>query len=445
MLASRPVVPSQRPASALPRASSAASNRTHTLASCKRKEASGNSNNAHRTSAVDVSVILTPRPEVIRRIPPPHTRRPNTAGLRDHNKLWSLEKLQSIVTRNGIGSAAWQCTYKDMDLFGALRAARSSTAAAAQDSDEEDETEQEAARRRRIQDELEKVREKQFMRDTSGPAAAEAAPVSRLLPNRFSYAELPREAALLRCLRAASGLLVTSKHPRRLEALDVLREIVRQPEHQKNETRSPGVTVKVVGRSTVADKMQALGTAPDTADVAIRIFKDFACGDTVVVAPMMLDAIDYCREQSAETLVKLILRSLGLLKATAHCAELHSAVNLVHRTAVETVRAASLAASKSLRAAVCAARSGAALAESSRGKDTFIVTEQQCDAEFHRLVQCVLEPKRPPVSSSPAASTSEPSFPQVVDAVKWPEMRSVILTHAAEYPILHDIILTEQL
>ena len=67
--------------------------------------------------------ILSPPKDIKRRITSAGpVRRPNTAGLKDHQVPWSVEHLRGKVTRNGVGSATWRSALSELQQFEAQRA-----------------------------------------------------------------------------------------------------------------------------------------------------------------------------------------------------------------------------------------------------------------------------------------------------------------------------------
>lgn len=447
-----------------------------------RRPNSGSSGNpkSRLPTAGDVSALLEPRPEsaTIRRVQL-HVRRPNTAGLRDHLRPWDHDKLQSVITRNGIGCATWRHTMRELVEFSrhrrvaALAATSSSAAAAAAEDDDDSDIDVSAIS-------VPRSASASLANQRASPNAAAAGddgtgvPPSRMVVGgKHAIATIPSDAVLLKTLHGIVALEAamcsaarakganpddmarnaTSAPPRRRiewlqQVADDLRAVVLSDELQRNDTRAPGVTVKVVQRSAVLEAWRLQHSGPSNrnyVDHLVSCFNAFSGGESVVMVAPLVAVMDHLLKPSAPTILLIILTLLKSLKATAHRAELFVAERLVADAAEEAERAALRDQQPPSSPSQGALHTAASFAASSRRRSFVLppspkrmmreLSSTQGSAavvEFKTLIRDLLAPIERPAQGGGGGGNGEgqppaPSFTSV-DAVTWKDMRTSILT-----------------
>lgn len=403
-----------------------------------------------------------------------HGRRPNTAGLRQHTRPWSFDTLQTIVTRNGIGCATWQCTMRELSSFQRGQRRRMGPTGDDISEGEEDETP--------ADDPLKKEVSQHSLAAAGGsttPAAGgvagEPPAMSRLAAaGRYAITEVPRDAVLLKMLRSLSALeaamthAATSTSPTGFGdnvvggrssnkssvmdriARDLRALIVDRPEIHRGDTRAPGVSVKVVHRHTLIDVCRQVGSWDrDGINTLVDCFQAFSGGESVVMVHAMSLALDHIQQKSALSLLHIVFHTLKSLKATAHRAELYAAERAVVSVAAEAQRLETKAMEEQKTSSTSPSspttspyrRKSFSLPTSSsrRLKGLSSANGMEAATEFSDLVAVSLYPRRRGAASggggdamdAPASGSSSPTAAAAamvaVDAVTWKELRNSIV------------------
>lgn len=400
------------------------------------------------------------------------SRRPNTAGLRQHAHPWTLDKLQTMVTRNGIGCATWRSTMRELSTFSR------GLGSFADDISEGEEDAQGAQEEKQIRPAA--------LAKVVPQGAGEPPAVSRLAAaGRFPIAEVPREAVLMKMLRSLSALESAMQASGRASVLeappaggssrsgaqgaalaveraskDLRSVIVERPELHRNDTRAPGVSVKVVHRHTMIDACRASTYDRAYANDLLDCFQAFSGGESVVMVGALDLALEHLLQRSALSMIHLLFYTLKSLKAPAFRAELYAAERTVSGVAVEAQRAETKLLEEHQRNSGLTAapqrRKSFSLPTSPtrRLKGLASVNGLAAAAELSHLVESVLQPRRRGADTAAIRSDDIDGATialVAVDSVTWKDLRAAILTsvgsdgESARYPKLSSLVMQHNL